>query len=129
MKKLNAKGPEVLGKLPRVPGLPPKTFKQAIDDKAGILIDTRTMLGFGGGHIAGALNIGGTPMLSIWAGWLLDPEKPLLLVLDSDAELEKVREALSADRIHQVRWLPRRRDEGLGQCWLPSRGSRSENRS
>ena len=29
-------------------------------------------------------------MLSIWAGWLLDPEQPLLLVLDSDAELEKV---------------------------------------
>ena len=48
------------------------------------------MLGFGGGHIAGALNIGGTPMLSIWAGWLLDPEHPLLLVLDKDRELEKV---------------------------------------
>ena len=90
MKKINAKGPEVLGNLPRVPGLPPKTFKQAIDEKAGVLVDTRTMLGFGGGHIAGALNIGGTPMLSIWAGWLLDPEKPLLLVLDSDADLEKV---------------------------------------
>ncbi len=90
MKKINAKGPEVLGKLPRVAGLPPKTFKQAIDDKAGVLIDTRNMLGFGGGHIAGALNIGGTPMLSIWAGWLLDPEKPLLLVLNSDEELDKI---------------------------------------
>ena len=90
MKKLNAKGPETLGNLPRIPGLPPKTFKQAIDDKTGDLIDTRTMLGFGGGHIAGALNIGGTPMLSIWAGWLLDPERPLLLVLDKDRELEKV---------------------------------------
>ena len=90
MKKLNAKGPETLGNLPRIPGLPPKTFKQAIEDKTGDLIDTRTMLGFGGGHIAGALNIGGTPMLSIWAGWLLDPERPLLLVLDKDRELEKV---------------------------------------
>lgn len=90
MKGINAKGPEVIGNLPRVPGLPPKTFKQAIDDKSGILIDTRTMLGFGGGHISGALNIGGTPMLSIWAGWLLDPEKPLLLVLDKDESLEKI---------------------------------------
>lgn len=90
MKKINAKGPEVLGNLPRVPGLPPKTFKQAVDETAGVLVDTRTMLGFGGGHIAGALNIGGTPMLSIWAGWLLDPEKPLLLVLDSDGDLEKI---------------------------------------
>lgn len=90
MKKLNAKGPEVLGGLPRVPGLPPKAFKQAIAEKAGDLVDTRTMLGFGGGHIPGALNIGATPILSIWAGWLLDPEEPLLLVLESDADLENV---------------------------------------
>ena len=34
MKKVNAKGPEVLGNLPRVPGLPPKAFKEAIDKKA-----------------------------------------------------------------------------------------------
>jgi hydroxyacylglutathione hydrolase len=90
MKKLNAEGPEVLGKLPRVPGLPPKAFKQALSGKAGILVDTRPMLGFGGGHIAGAFNIGAMPILSIWAGWLLDPEVPLLLVLESDADLEKV---------------------------------------
>ncbi len=90
MKKVNAKGPDILGNLPQIPALPPKTFKQAIEEKAGVLIDTRTMLGFGGGHIAGALNIGGSPMLSIWAGWLLDPEKPVLLVLEEDAEIEKV---------------------------------------
>lgn len=90
MKKLNAKGPDILGGLPRVPGLPPKAFKKALADKAGVLVDTRPMLGFGGGHIAGAFNIGATPILSIWAGWLLDPEEPLLLVLESDADLEKV---------------------------------------
>lgn len=90
MKKLNAKGPKILGNLPRVPGLPPPTFKQAIDGGEGLLIDTRMMLGFGGGHIKGALNIGGTPMLSIWAGWLLDPDQLLLLVLDNDSDLEKV---------------------------------------
>ncbi|WP_457939320.1 MBL fold metallo-hydrolase [Mesorhizobium sp. 10J20-29] len=90
MKKLNAKGPKILGNLPRVRGLPPKIFKQAIEEKGAALIDTRNMLAFGGGHIAGALNIGGTPMLSIWAGWLLEPNKPILLVLDSDDEIEKV---------------------------------------
>lgn len=90
MKKLNAKGPDILGNLPRVPALPPKTFKQAIEQEEGILIDTRTHLAFGGGHIAGALNIGGTPMLSVWAGWLLDPAKPVLLVLEDDSEIEPV---------------------------------------
>ena len=72
----------MLGNLPRVPGLPPKAFKDAIEKKAGVLVDVRTMLAFGGGHIAGALNIGGTPILSIWAGWMLDPEKPILLVVE-----------------------------------------------
>jgi len=90
MKELNAKGPDILGGLPRVPGLPPTAFKQAVAAKAGNLVDTRSMLGFGGGHIPGALNIGARPILSIWAGWLLDPEEPLLLVLDSDADLDEV---------------------------------------
>ncbi len=45
---------------------------------------------FGGGHIDGALNIAASPILSIWAGWLLDPEKPILLVLESDGDVEKV---------------------------------------
>ena len=90
MKKVNAEGPEILGGLPTVPGLPPKAFKKAVDEKAGVLIDTRTMLAFGAAHIPSALNIGGTPMLSIWAGALLDPERPILLVLESDSDLEKI---------------------------------------
>jgi hydroxyacylglutathione hydrolase len=90
MKKVNARGPEILGNLPPVPALAPKAFQAACKDEAGVLIDTRSMLAFGGGHIAGALNIGATPMLSIWAGWLLDPEQPVLLVLEDDAEIEKV---------------------------------------
>ncbi len=90
MKKVNADGPEVLGNLPRVPGLPPKAFKNAIEKKTGLLVDVRTMLAFGGGHIAGALNIGGSPILSIWAGWMLDPLKPILLVLESDDDLDKI---------------------------------------
>jgi hydroxyacylglutathione hydrolase len=89
MKKLNAKGPEVLGNLPPVRGLPPKFFQEATEDKRNVLIDTRMMLAFGGGHIKGALSIGASPMLSIWAGWLLDPTKPNLLVLESDEQLNE----------------------------------------
>src|SRR6266480_955860 len=90
MKKLNAKGPEILGGLPRVQGLPPKAFKEAIEKKVGTLVDTRTMLAFGGGHIPGALNIGGSPVLSIWAGWMLASNPPILLVLENENDLEDV---------------------------------------
>jgi len=90
MKKLNSQGPEILGNLPRVRALPPKAFKEAIEKKAGVLVDVRTMLAFGGGHIASALNIGGSPILSIWAGWMLDPNEPILLVLENDDDLEEI---------------------------------------
>ena len=90
MKRVNAQGPEILGNLPRVPALPPKAFKEAIEKKSGVLVDTRMMLAFGGGHIPGALNIGGSPILSIWAGWMLDPDQAILLVLESDDDLEDV---------------------------------------
>jgi hydroxyacylglutathione hydrolase len=89
MKRVNAQGPEILGNLPRVPALPPKAFKDAIEKKTGVLVDTRMMLAFGGGHIPGALNIGGSPILSIWAGWMLDPDQPILLVLENDDDLER----------------------------------------
>lgn len=90
MKKLNAKGPEIIGNLPLVPGLPPKAFSAALKRSDCVLVDTRSMLAFGGGHIKGALNIAGLPELSIWAGWLLDPQQAILLVLESDKEVDRV---------------------------------------
>ncbi|TWT94850.1 Beta-lactamase hydrolase-like protein [Botrimarina colliarenosi] len=90
MKKLNARGPEVLGNLPGVSALPPEAFQAALENSANIVLDTRHMLAYGGGHIRGALNFGNLPELSIWAGWLLDPESPLLLILDSDDDIDQV---------------------------------------
>lgn len=58
------------------------------------LLDNRQMLAFGGGHIDGAINIGPKAELSIWAGWLLDPEKPILLVLPKDSDLLEVERQL-----------------------------------
>jgi hydroxyacylglutathione hydrolase len=91
VKKENAQGPEVLGRLPTVPGLPPKTFQEAVQKGHAQLVYNRQMLAFGGGHVAGELNIGPRPELSIWAGWMLDPERPILLVLPDDSDLPGVR--------------------------------------
>jgi hydroxyacylglutathione hydrolase len=91
LKKVNAKGPEVIGHLPRVPALPPQKFKARVEKGDAVLVDTRSMLAFGGDHIEGALNIGATKAeLSVFAGWMLDPETPILLVLESDEDLEQV---------------------------------------
>jgi hydroxyacylglutathione hydrolase len=90
MKKVNARGPETFGQLPCVPPLPARQFKQAIEDRQSVLLDTRNMLAFGGGHIKGALNIGDRPELSPWAGWMLKFDDPILLVLEKDDHLEGV---------------------------------------
>lgn len=90
MKKVNAEGPEILGGLPQVHALPPNEFKKALAKNEAQLIDTRSMFAFGGAHIAGAINIGASPTLSIWAGSLLDPETPILLVLENDGDLDEV---------------------------------------
>ena len=90
MKRLNAERPELLGNLPLVPGLPPKAFQEVVGKGKAVVVDTRSMLAFGGGHVEGALNIAGLPELSIWAGWMLDPEKPVLLVLEHDEDVTMV---------------------------------------
>ena len=90
MKKVNAEGPKILGGLPQVRALPVEEFKSKLAEGKALLVDTRSMFAFGGAHICGALNIGATPTLSIWAGSLLDPETPLLLVLENDSDLEEV---------------------------------------
>lgn len=90
LKKINGAGPPVQHGSPRVTGLTPSAFKEAIDSDDCQLIDTRHMLAFGGGHIPGALNLGARAELSAWAGESLSPDKPILLVLDADTDLERV---------------------------------------
>jgi hydroxyacylglutathione hydrolase len=89
LKQVNAEGPEVLGNLPRVPPMTVDRFAEVAEDGAQLL-DVRDMMAFGAGHVKGALNIGARPELSVWAGWLLDPERPIYLVLDADGDLPEV---------------------------------------
>lgn len=90
MKKVNAAGPPILGAGPHVPAMPPQRFKESCRRQDVTLVDTRHMLAFGGGHIPGATNIGNQPELSVWAGWMVDPDKEILLVVDKDTDLPGV---------------------------------------
>ena len=90
LKRVNAEGPPIAGGLPSITALSLPRFRQVLDDGGVELIDTRSMFAFGGGHIAGALNIGGGPTLSIWSGSLLEPERPILLIAENDSEIEQL---------------------------------------
>jgi hydroxyacylglutathione hydrolase len=90
MKKINAQGPEVLKGLPAVEWLEPTAFRRRLAEGGVQLIDNRQMLTFGEGHIDGAWNLGPRAELSLWAGWMLDPEKPIALVLPREGDLPEV---------------------------------------
>lgn len=89
LKEANTRGDAA----PPLQGMRPlavEDFERACRAQDVQLVDTRDQLAFGGGHIEGALNLGASGKLSIWAGWMLDAEQPLLLVLDDDSQLDMV---------------------------------------
>ena len=88
IKKLNAKGPPILGRIPSISPFPPREFQSAIKRRGSQVVDTRQMLAFGGGHIPGALNIGPRPELSVWAGQMLDYDHPIFLIVDDETKID-----------------------------------------
>ncbi len=64
-------------------------FENAVNKGAQIL-DTRDPLDFEKGFIHGSINIGLRGMYAIWAGTLLDIQKPLLIVADEGREEESI---------------------------------------
>ena len=79
MKRLNKVGPIVLGSIPHPARLSAAKFKEALTSNYQI-VDTRDKLSFAGGHISGSLNIQDNNSFSTWAGWMLNYEKPIILI-------------------------------------------------
>ena len=88
LKKLNAAGVPICG-LPRPlrPLSPAELMNQAKAD--AVVIDTRSILAFGGGHVPGALNIALRDEFASWAGWMIPDDKPVHLVGEGPAEIRQ----------------------------------------
>lgn len=80
MRPINQQGPAAW-RLPEARALTPEEIAHQIGHGA-IVLDTRSNVAFGGGHIPDAVNIGLGPMFATWVGWLLSHEAPLVLVLE-----------------------------------------------
>lgn len=114
MKEINARGPKILGELPTPQPRKPEAFAETARNPQTQLLDTRDFFSFGGGHIAGAVNIGHAPSLSMWGGWILDPERPLALVLPEQAEAREVVQWLIRIGIERIETVL---EGGMGQ-WV-----------
>ncbi len=82
LRAVNQRGPRVLTERDRtLAALSVQQIRRRVDDGA-VLVDVRPAKAFGAGHPAGALSIALRPAFATWLGWLVEPDRPLLFVLD-----------------------------------------------
>ncbi|MEG3435993.1 rhodanese-like domain-containing protein [Pannus brasiliensis CCIBt3594] len=94
LKKINAKGAPVVGCLPTLQPLSASEFRQKMDEENTLILDTRSILAFGGGHVRGAINIALRPAFPNWVGWMIPPERSLLVIVESERDVKLVTEQL-----------------------------------
>jgi hydroxyacylglutathione hydrolase len=117
MKEINAKGAPNVTNLPGNTSFSPKDLEARLQQGDVVVLDLRSPEAFGGAHIPGALNIGAGQNLSLWAGWMLDPSKEIVLVNDcgDDEASRRGLVRVGIDRIlgHLAKGMPAWIDAGL----------------
>jgi hydroxyacylglutathione hydrolase len=88
MEVYNRSGPPLLHRLPTPDALPVKEIKEHIKDGAQV-VDTRMPTAYSAGHIPGSTNIW-KDGLPIFAGWMLNYEKPILIVKENDQSIDEI---------------------------------------
>jgi hydroxyacylglutathione hydrolase len=88
MKKLNKRGPAILGDIPVPRRLDVNDLRALQAGKWGAitLLDIRPAASFGRAFLRGALNIGLGPSLPTWAGWAVRYDRPIALVVAGEAD-------------------------------------------
>ncbi len=87
---VNGKGPALERELPEIAPMNPIEFKKAARKKNTLVLDIRSYEAFGGQHVPGAYHIDFGGNFATFAGWILPPDRNILLVADS---LTEAREA------------------------------------
>lgn len=88
MRKQNQQGPPLLGILANPPALDVEQFDR-LRSQDRIVLDCRSPEAFAS-HIPGALNVGYGSSFATWAGTILPPERPIILVLEKARDLWEV---------------------------------------
>jgi hydroxyacylglutathione hydrolase len=83
MKRLNQRGPRVLGGFPEPVELDEIGLREAMRVGAPI-VDTRSSAAFATGHLRGALSLPLGKSFLTWAGWLVDGEHELHLIAEDE---------------------------------------------
>jgi glyoxylase-like metal-dependent hydrolase (beta-lactamase superfamily II)/rhodanese-related sulfurtransferase len=99
--KLNREGPGNLSELPKPPALGPAAIEE-LRRSGAVILDTRPAAQYGTGHIPGSLNIGLGGQFASWAGALVAPEKPIVLITEDEDHVEEARTRLARVGLENV---------------------------
>jgi hydroxyacylglutathione hydrolase len=88
-KRVNQDGPTVLGLVDGMRGIPPirPAAAAALAADGAIIIDLRTAQAFGAGHPQAAINIAFGPKVGYWAGWVISPGAPVILLAEDSKQI------------------------------------------
>ena len=92
--ELNRVGPRSYDSLPELARLDVKTVEKHVAEGA-LIVDARPLADFGTGAVPGSVSNALRPVFGSWLGWLVEPEQPLIFVLNDDQDrAELVRQCL-----------------------------------
>jgi rhodanese-related sulfurtransferase len=86
---LNAKGPLPIYKLTELKKMKAEEFYEKSQEEDTFVLDTRSYTGFGGQHVPKSYNIDFISNLPTFAGWVLPPDKKILLVAEDKKRAEE----------------------------------------
>jgi len=100
--EINLRGAPFFSDRPKVARLQLAEFK-ALEREGATILDVRPPALFGQAHAAGSLNIGvASPSFSAWCGFFVDPELPISLVVEYEAEAERAQLELGRIGFDQI---------------------------
>ncbi len=79
MKLWNRSGEKAGGQPPRLRRLSIQRL-EALRTQGAKVVDVRDKLAFAEGHIPGSINIPDNELFTTWAGWILEPDQPFVLI-------------------------------------------------
>ena len=99
--EINRRGPALLSELKQPIGYNPYEILQLLE--AGhLVVDTRDQLPFAAAHIPGAYGLSLQGNYATYSGWVLPPDRPLLLVLETPDDLARALRGLRSVGLDSV---------------------------
>ncbi len=99
--EINRKGPITVDQLSKPLPKTPGEFAELLE-KDCLALDIRSYLSFAAGHIPSSYSISTAGNLPTFAGWILPPEKPILLISSDEKTVEKTVQKLQSVGLDKV---------------------------